>query len=139
VMAAARERAGPKARMIVYGRSIGTGIAVKLAAESKPAALILESPYLNVPSLAASIAPWAPIFLLKYKFKSDEQIAKVDCPILIFHGVQDHVIPIVHSRALVRLSGHATLVEIPGGGHNDLGASQVYWSALEAFAKRIAD
>ena len=120
-------------KIIVYGRSIGSGLAVKLAAENRPQALILETPYLNLVALAKIHYPWAPLFLMKYTFHSDQWIDKVKCPVLVLSGTDDEVIPHSHAIALAALAHEATFVEIPGGHHNDLEESPQFWPAIEKF------
>ncbi len=122
--------------LIVYGRSIGSGIAVRVAAENKVDGLILESPYLSIRSIAANLFPWIPVsLLLRYPLRSDEWMPKVTAPILVLHGENDTLIPIESGRELAKLNPKARFVEIPGAGHNDVGESDLYWAELGVFLK----
>lgn len=117
--------------IVVYGRSIGTGIATKVASEFNPKQLILESPYYNLPDLAKKIFPVAPSFLLKYKLRNDQMISKVACPITIFHGTVDEVIYYKSSLKLEKLIKKGDkLVPIIGGHHNDLENFEAYRNEL---------
>jgi len=91
--AAKLEEHGDEKKIIVYGRSIGTGFAIRLAAVQKPGGLILESPYDSMKSLAGELFRWAPAFLVRYPIRSDLDAPLVRCPTLLIHGEQDEVIP----------------------------------------------
>jgi len=120
-----------ESRIIVYGRSIGTGIATKIASEHKPGLLILESPYYNLPDLARNIFPIVPAVFIKYQFRNDIMIKKVECPIIIFHGSSDEVIYFGSSLKLEKLlKDDDRLITIEGGHHNDLANFDVYHQEL---------
>ncbi len=113
--------------IVVYGRSIGTGVATKVASEFTPRHLILESPYYNLPDLAKKIFPVAPSFLLKYKFRNDQMIGEIECPITIFHGSVDEVIYFGSSLKLEKLMKKGDkMIPIIGGHHNDLENFEAY-------------
>ena len=118
-------------KIIVYGRSIGTGVALKVASEHNPQHLILESPYYNLPDLVKKIFPFMPPFLLRYKFRNDQMIGAVKCPVTIFHGTFDEVIYFGSSLKLEKLmKGKDTIVPIVGGHHNDLANFETYHKEL---------
>ena len=115
----------PENRIIVYGRSIGTGVATFIARSGKPRMLILESPFLSLVDLASHHYPFLPrpliAMFLKYPQRTDRRIGEVACPVYLFHGTKDDIIPFDHSvrlEALIR-SPHR-LIRIEGGGHNNL-------------------
>lgn len=84
----------PETRIILFGESLGTGVALELATHVKPAGIILDSPYLSVVERAHAAYPWLPVpLLLQDQFRSDLFIEKVSAPILILHGTKDDVIP----------------------------------------------
>ena len=118
---AAAERFGAD-RLVAYGESLGTGVAVGLAAEAPVKGLILESPYLSTAEVGATRYPWAPVkLLMRDQFRSDELIGKVRAPILILHGVKDPIIPYAQGVALFNLApGPKRLVSFPDGEHVDL-------------------
>ncbi|MGE0526302.1 MAG: alpha/beta hydrolase [Bdellovibrionales bacterium] len=135
----ARQELGPDENIVVYGRSIGSGIAVKLAAENQVAGLILESPYLSLEKLAAELFPWVPTFLIRYKFPSNLWIWNVKSPVLIVHGERDEVIPFKHGKMLADESASSQLrfVPIANGHHNDLSRFDTYWHSLKTFLDEI--
>jgi uncharacterized protein len=119
-------------QIIIYGHSLGSGLAVQLAATTTPRLLILEAPYLSMQDLVAQKVPYVPLFLLKYPLRSDQWIGKVHCPIYLFHGSQDELIPYDSSERLRAVSTAPTqLIAVAGGGHNDLASFAVYQAALD--------
>lgn len=95
----------PEARIILFGESLGTGVALELATHVKPAGVILDSPYLSVVERAGAAYPWLPVsLLLQDQFRSDLFIQKVSAPILILHGTKDDVIPPSGSEQLAALA-----------------------------------
>ncbi|MCA9748617.1 MAG: alpha/beta hydrolase, partial [Romboutsia sp.] len=81
-------------QIIIYGRSIGTGMATHIASIRKPKGLVLETPYYSIIDIAKRIVPF--LFLeplLKYKFKSFKFLKTVECPIYFLHGTNDNVVP----------------------------------------------
>ena len=109
-------------QMIVYGRSLGSGFATKIASDNNPRYLILDSPYYNFTSVIERFLPILPIrFVLRYHLRTDRWIRQVRCHTYIIHGTADRIIPIRHSEALQRLNPQKiTLIRIQGGGHNNL-------------------
>lgn len=97
---------GVKASNIVlYGESLGTGVAVQMATENNFKAVILEAPYTSIEARAAEIYPYAPIkFLLEDQFNSIGKINKINTPLLIFHSKDDKVIPIKHGLELFAIA-----------------------------------
>ena len=115
------ERHHPEDRIIVYGRSLGTGIATYLAATKSPKMLVLESAYYSLRDLARRQFPFLPPMLLKYPLRTDRWITDVSCPIYLFHGTSDEFIPYESSeRLLARIRAEHELFAIQGGGHNNL-------------------
>ena len=115
----------PEERIVVYGRSIGTGVAVPVARLAKPRMLLLETPFLNLVDLASFHYPLVPrpilSLYLRYPMRTDRIIGEVVCPVYLLHGTRDEVIPFDHSVRLEKLvrSPHR-LIRIEGGGHNNL-------------------
>lgn len=121
--AAAAARFGPE-RLIGYGESLGTGVVLKLAAEQKLPAVILEAPYLSTASVAQLVYPFVPIALLmKDQFHSDEVIGKVHSPLLVLHGERDSVIPFAQGQALYEMANPPKrFIRFPEGDHENLPA-----------------
>ena len=129
----AKKKYGPHAKIAIFGRSLGTGIAVKMASENEFAGLILETPYLSLVSMARRLYSWVPSFALRYKLRSDLWIKLVKCPVLIIHGTRDEVIPYEQGKALAEASGKANFLTIEGGTHGNLGSYPIYWKTVEEF------
>ena len=108
--------------LIVYGRSLGSGFAAKLAADNHPRYLILDAPYYSFTKVIERFLPILPVrYVLRYHLRTDRWIAKVNCPVYIIHGTKDWLIPIRHSEALQKINPRRiTLIRINGGGHNNL-------------------
>lgn len=133
----AKKKYGPTTKIVIFGRSLGTGIAVKMASENKVNGLVLETPYFSLMSLARKLYSWIPSFALKYKLRSDLWIKLVQSPILIIHGTRDEVIPYEQGKQLSKISEQATLLTIEEGVHGNLGTYPVYWKTLEEFLKKL--
>jgi pimeloyl-ACP methyl ester carboxylesterase len=121
-------------KVVVYGRSLGTGLAVRLAAEMSanrpPDLTVLVSPYRSMVSLATEHFPWVPQAVVRYPLRTDALIGQVRGPILIVHGERDTLIPPDHSESLKLLAPQANLLRVPGAGHNDLQDFDMYLGAL---------
>jgi uncharacterized protein len=109
-------------RIVLWGYSLGSGVAVALAAKRPIAKLVLEAPYTSAVDVAASIYPFVPVrLLMKDQFHSDEQIQKVKAPILIIHAEHDQVIPISFGERLFAMAPEPKrFVRFPQGRHEDL-------------------
>ena len=118
--------------IILYGRSLGTGIATYLATIHSPNMLVLETPYMSMKELALRQFPFVPPMLLKYPLQTARWISAVACPVYLLHGTRDEVIPYDSSERLIPLirSQHQ-LFSIPDGGHNNLVAFPEYRAALD--------
>lgn len=108
--------------LIVYGRSLGSGFAAKVASDNQPRYLILDAPYYNFRKVIERFLPMLPVrFVLRYHLRTDKWIQKVKCPVYIIHGTKDWLIPIKHSERLQKFNPRKiTLIRIHGGGHNNL-------------------
>ena len=121
-------------KITLYGRSLGTGIATQLASKNKPKQLILETPYYSLVSVAKHRFPIFPVRqLLKYKIPSFKFIQQVECPITIFHGTDDSVVPFESGKQLFNECNNEdkVFIEIEGGQHNDLIEFEEYLNQIE--------
>jgi fermentation-respiration switch protein FrsA (DUF1100 family) len=109
-------------RIVVWGFSLGTGVAVALAAEQPIGKLILEAPYTSTVDIAGALLRFVPVRqLMRDQFRSDQRIARVTAPLLIMHGTSDPVIPIAAGEHLFALAREPKrIVRFPGGGHDNL-------------------
>ncbi|MGY3794486.1 alpha/beta hydrolase [Aquimarina sp. 433] len=122
-------------KIIIYGRSLGTGIATKIAAQNQPGNLVLETPF---SSMEDATSYWVPIFpvnaLLKFKFPSDQFIKSVTCNITIYHGTKDRVVPFSSGEKLFKsiISSQKNMIVIEGGAHNNLNEFELYQSTINS-------
>jgi len=125
-------------QIVIYGKSMGTGIAAELAAVRDCKYLILETPYYSMTSLAAHYFPIYPVSrLMHYKFPTNDWLTKVTAPIIIFHGNDDGVVPFSQSEKLATLFKPADeLVKIEGGSHNDLDQFPRFHEKLDSLLKK---
>ena len=109
-------------RIVVWGFSLGTGVAVATAAEHPVGKLILEAPYTSTLDVARAMFPIVPVgLLMRDQFHSDRRIANVTAPLLIMHGGNDPAIPIVFGERLFALAREPKqFVRFGGGGHENL-------------------
>ncbi len=123
--------------IVLYGRSFGTGIATGLAAANTPKKLILESPFYSAVELGKHRFPIFPIaWLSQYRFPSNEYVKQLQCPVFIFHGTADSVIPYGQAERLYeQIPGEEKkMYRIEGGGHNYLQDFEAFKEGMdEAF------
>ncbi len=119
-------------RVVLFGRSLGSGLAAGLAAELQPDLTVLVSPYTSLRALAAEHYPWVPTGLLRYPMSTDSLIDRLRSPLLLLHGERDMLIPPVHSTSLARLATQARVVMVAGAGHNDIQQFEDYLAPLRA-------
>jgi uncharacterized protein len=112
----------PADRIAAYGESLGSGQAVRLAAERPVAGVILEAPLTSTIDVARQIYFWLPLrFVIADKYNVERDIAAVKTPLLILHGEQDEVIPADMGRRIYRAANEPKRIEtFPAGRHNDL-------------------
>ena len=117
----------PPERTVLFGESLGSGVAVHIAAEqaraSRPVgAVVLEAPLSSAADVGAHHYPWAPVrWLMKDRFESKDKIAEIAAPVFIYHGEEDRVVPIRFGRALFDAANEPKeSLWIPGAGHAGL-------------------
>lgn len=117
--------------IVIYGESLGTGVAVKMAEEFPACALVLQSPYTSMPAVARFHYPW--IFIPPWdKFNSVARIQNIKAPLLILHGKQDQVVPFEQGFALYNQANEPkAFIALDNRGHDNL------WD--EHFIKTVID
>ena len=133
----------PAGRLLYLGESLGAAVVTELAVEHPPAGLVLRSPFVDLPAVAAVHYPFLPVrALLRDRFPVAGQIARVRAPTTVVCGTADSVVPVDQSRAVARAAGHLhRLVEVPAADHNDrvlLDGPEVVGAVVE-LAGRPAD
>lgn len=128
----------PAGRLVPWGESLGTGVAVALAATRPVGGLVLESPFSSAVDVAAALYWFLPVrWLMKDTFRSDLRIGRVGAPVLVLHGERDAVVPIrfgerLHAAAVAP----KRFVRFPSGGHDDLDAHGAL-AAVRAFLAEL--
>ncbi|MEO1033147.1 MAG: alpha/beta fold hydrolase [Bacteroidota bacterium] len=120
-------------RIVLYGRSLGSGFATKLASLNNPKMLILDAPYYSLTKVTARYAPFMPLsLLLKYPLPTYKWLKYVQCPIHIIHGTHDKLIPYKSSVKLAQINPKLTkLHTVIGGGHKNLNNFESYHNMLD--------
>jgi fermentation-respiration switch protein FrsA (DUF1100 family) len=108
-------------RLVYFGESLGTAVAVRLAVERPPSALVLRSPFASMAEIAAHHYPYLPVrWLLRDRYASIDRIARLDCPLLVIAGRSDTIVPFSHSeRLFAAATAPKRLVALPALDHND--------------------
>ena len=108
--------------IVIYGRSLGSGIAARVASWNHPKMLILDAPYYSFLETIRRFGFLLPLkWILRYQIRTDQFFKAIESPVYIFHGDKDWLIPIRHSKKLKALRPNlVNLFTIKGGGHNNL-------------------
>ena len=131
---AKRDRIDPN-RIVVFGRSLGSGVAVQLAASRPVRAVALVSPFDSLRSLARKQYPFVPVsLLLKHPFDSLARASAIETPLLVIAGERDRLIPPEYSKRLHDAwAGPKRWRLIPGADHNDIHTRPEYWPEIREF------
>ena len=134
----ARQRLGAN-RIVLFGRSLGSGVAVKVAAARRADGLILVAPYDSLTSIGQHHYPLLPVrWLLKHRFDSLAAAPVVRAPALFLVAARDEVIPLVHSKRLFDAWGGAKRwVALEGAGHNSTDDAPAFWQAIREFLVQL--
>ncbi len=126
-------------RIVAMGRSLGSGVAVHLAAHRPLRGVILVSPYDSIVEVAKRHYPFLPVsLLLRHRFDSLALAPQVDAPLLCLVATEDRVVPIPHSRALFEAwRGAKTWREIPRASHDSIADEPDYWRSIAGFLKGL--
>lgn len=122
-------------RIALHGRSLGSGVAVQVAAQRPARGVVLTSPFDSALAVAQGVYPWLPVALLmRHRFDSLAQAPRLTMPLLVLAGEADTLIPPAHSRRLADAwSGPKGIVSLPGMGHNDVSLHPRYAQELRRF------
>jgi len=136
---AARPDVDP-ARVHAVGRSLGTGVAVQLAAARPVARVVLASPFDSLAAVGRAHYPWLPVgLLLRHRFESASLAPTLTMPMLALVAAHDAIIPVARSRALYDAwGGPRTWREVPGTDHNTLAVPDAFWQSIDGFLREGA-
>lgn len=140
-----RERGANPRQVVLYGQSLGTTVAVDLAARRPCAAIILESGLSSASDMASMILPWVPVWVHRYganRFESARKLERVSAPVFVAHGGRDRTIPVEQGYKLYSAAREPKrLVILEEAGHNDLIAKggREYLDTLGAFIRTYAN
>jgi hypothetical protein len=128
-------------RVILYGRSLGSGFAAKLASMNNPKMLILDAPYYSLTKVTARYAPFMPLsILIKYPLPTYKWLKYVNCPIHIIHGTHDKLIPYKSSVKLSQVNPKLSkLHTVIGGGHKNLNNFESYHEMIHEILNRVPE
>lgn len=123
-----------ESQIILVGYSLGTGMASHLAAKNNPKHLLLIAPYISIVDMKDRFAPFIPDFLVKYPLNNKEHISEAKCPITIFHGTEDEVIPYDSSEDLKKVfADKIDLVTLTNTSHR----GSIFHGAIRSAMGRI--
>jgi pimeloyl-ACP methyl ester carboxylesterase len=132
----AGERGVPASGIVLYGESLGSAVAARLAAEVEVGGLVLESAFTSIRDVAATMYPYLPVrWLMRSRYDTLGHLARVRAPVLLLHSRDDEFFPIRHAEALTRATGGRGRLVVLHGGHNDafLTSEGAYRHALATF------
>jgi uncharacterized protein len=119
--------------IIIYGKSIGTGIAAFTASQKPCRRLILETPYYSIDALAKSYVPIYPVIpMTNYSFPIYKYLEATKATVTIFHGTEDEIIPYSHATRLIKENPGIELISIKNGKHNNLSDFPLYHNKLDS-------
>ena len=121
-------------KIVVYGRSLGTGLAVKLSSDIQPDLTILVSPYESLKAMGDAHYPWLPAMVNRYTMRTDEWLPAIKGAVMIEHGDVDTLIGLAHGERLTKIRAGTELVVVTGAGHNDIHKFPKY---LETLSERL--
>jgi pimeloyl-ACP methyl ester carboxylesterase len=126
-------------RIVVVGRSLGTGVAAQVAAQRPVAGAILISPYDSLVEIGRGHYPWLPVsWLLKHRFDSLSAVKTARVPLLTIVGTADGIIPLSRSRVLHEAwPGPKRWLALEGAGHNDVSLSAAFWDGIGEFVATL--
>ena len=125
-------------KVYVFGRSLGSGVAVQLAAMRPVDGVILVAPYDSMVEVGRHHYPFLPVgWMLRHRFDSAQRAPKVQAPLLCLVAGRDEIVPMIHSRRLYEAwGGPKRWVELTGAGHNSTDGAPPFWSAIRGFLDR---
>ena len=129
-------------RLILYGESLGSAVAVDLASKQPSGGVILEEAFTSAADVAQQMYPFLPMrWLVRSKFDTLDKIARINAPLLILHSQDDELFPLSYAQRLLVAARLPKQLVVLHGGHNDafvVSATQYRTALQQFFAARIA-
>jgi fermentation-respiration switch protein FrsA (DUF1100 family) len=123
-------------RLVLFGESIGSAVALDLAVSRPCRALVLEAPFTSVPDMARVVLPFLPRAFVRTQYDNLAKVGRLRVPLLVLHGDRDEVVPFSQGRRLFEAAPEPKrFFAIPGAGHNDtyLVGGDAYWNTVGEF------
>ena len=137
----AEEKRAPKDRLVLFGESLGSAVALDLALSRPCRALVLESPFASVPAMARAVYPFLPLWpFVRTRYDNEGKVRGLAVPLLVIHGERDEVVPFAQGRRVFEAApGPKRFYAIPGAGHNDtyVVGGDAYWDAVRDFLETL--
>lgn len=128
--------------VVFFGESLGAAVALQLATEVTPRALILESPFMSAVAMGQWVFPWLPVrWIMRNRFASIEKIGRYHGPLLIVHGTHDTIIPFAMGQTLFdHANAPKRFYAVAGADHNDVAVTggRLYVQVMDAFLREVA-
>jgi uncharacterized protein len=124
-------------RIVLFGESLGSAVAVQLALEHDARAVVLESPFTSIPDMARAVYPFLPLWpFVRTRYDNVSKVGRLRAPLLVLHGERDEVVPFAQGRRVFEAAPQPKqFFAIQGAGHNDtyVVGGEAYWRALRGF------
>lgn len=135
------EKRVPKDRLVLFGESLGSAVALDLALSRPCRALVLESPFASVPAMARAVYPFLPLWpFVRTRYDNEGKVRRLAVPLLVLHGERDEVVPFAQGRRVFEAApGPKRFHAIPRAGHNDtyVVGGDAYWDAVRDFLETL--
>lgn len=124
-------------RIMLYGESLGTGVATQMATECNVGAIILQAAYTSIAARAAELYRWVPVrLLMRDRYNTLARVGRIKAPLLLFHGERNDIIPIAHGKAVfAAATAPKEAVFFPHVTHNDFDSTVISAHVLD-FARK---
>ena len=131
----------PLDRLVLFGESLGSAVALDLALSRPCRALVLESPFASIPAMARAVYPFLPLWpFVRTRYDNEGKAPRLGVPLLVLHGEKDEVVPFAQGRRVFDAApGPKRFHAIPGAGHNDtyIVGGDAYWDAVRDFLETL--
>jgi fermentation-respiration switch protein FrsA (DUF1100 family) len=131
---------GPE-RIVLFGESLGSAVALQVAVEAEARALVLESPFTSIPDMARAVYPFLPLWpFVRTRYDNLTKVPRIRAPLLVLHGDRDEIVPFAQGRRVFEAApAPKRFFAIPGASHNDtyVVGGEAYWRVLREFLEAL--